>query len=342
MLIRFVNVALLACLLIDLVTGLYAIVWTNQPWTMSVHRIAGWAVIFLLPWKAGIVFASLKRGWGRRFDRSWGLLISIGLAFLAGLSLVFGLMWPFRIGPFQWWFYQTIIAWHWILALILLAPLALHVWRRWPKPKHTDFFSRRGALRTLGIAGLGAVGWLAAEVVANGRATPESPRRFTGSRGYGLYQGNNFLLTGELPPEIDIADWRLYIKGAVGNPLELTYEDLLGRERRELEATLDCTLGWYTTQYWQGVPLVSLFAESKVYDTAQVVLLRSVTGYTYPYTMAEAHTILLATHVGGQVLDGGHGYPLRVVIPNRRGWFWVKWLGEVILLSAIPDDIRAG
>jgi DMSO/TMAO reductase YedYZ molybdopterin-dependent catalytic subunit len=38
---------------------------------------------------------------------------------------------------------------------------------------------------------------------------------------------------------------------------------------------------------------------------------------------------VLATHVGGQVLDHWHGYPLRAVVPSRRGGHWVKWLTEI-------------
>lgn len=38
---------------------------------------------------------------------------------------------------------------------------------------------------------------------------------------------------------------------------------------------------------------------------------------------------MLATHVGGEVLAPGHDFPLRAVIPDRRGWFWVKWVTRI-------------
>ncbi len=28
-----------------------------------------------------------------------------------------------------------------------------------------------------------------------------------------------------------------------------------------------------------------------------------------------------------------HGYPLRAVVPSRRGWSWVKWLASVEALA---------
>lgn len=40
---------------------------------------------------------------------------------------------------------------------------------------------------------------------------------------------------------------------------------------------------------------------------------------------------LLATSVDGERLSHGHGYPLRLVAPGRRGFQWVKWVEEVRL-----------
>jgi DMSO/TMAO reductase YedYZ molybdopterin-dependent catalytic subunit len=39
--------------------------------------------------------------------------------------------------------------------------------------------------------------------------------------------------------------------------------------------------------------------------------------------------------VGGEVFDHGHGFPLRAVVPSRRGWQWVKWLVAVEVISAV-------
>jgi DMSO/TMAO reductase YedYZ molybdopterin-dependent catalytic subunit len=38
---------------------------------------------------------------------------------------------------------------------------------------------------------------------------------------------------------------------------------------------------------------------------------------------------LLATHVGGKALAPGHGFPLRLVAPERRGFQRVKWLEQI-------------
>ena len=51
--------------------------------------------------------------------------------------------------------------------------------------------------------------------------------------------------------------------------------------------------------------------------------------------LAQAQEILLATYVGDQVLAHVHGYPMRAVVPSRRGWHWVKWLTEIEVLTLL-------
>jgi DMSO/TMAO reductase YedYZ molybdopterin-dependent catalytic subunit len=45
--------------------------------------------------------------------------------------------------------------------------------------------------------------------------------------------------------------------------------------------------------------------------------------------MREARDLLLATHVGGDPLSHGHGAPVRLVAPGKRGFEWVKWVTHV-------------
>ena len=39
--------------------------------------------------------------------------------------------------------------------------------------------------------------------------------------------------------------------------------------------------------------------------------------------------MILATRFGGQPLDAGHGYPARLVVPDARGFWWVKWVTTI-------------
>ena len=60
--------------------------------------------------------------------------------------------------------------------------------------------------------------------------------------------------------------------------------------------------------------------------TAEVV---SVTGHRWSFPLDELRGAILATHVGGEPLTPGHGYPVRLVAPNRRGFQWIKWVDRI-------------
>jgi len=90
--------------------------------------------------------------------------------------------------------------------------------------------------------------------------------------------------------------------------------------------------------YGRGVPLSELLDRAGLQQNALAVRLSSVTGYSQVFTIEEARQILIATHVGGEILAPWHGYPARAVVPFRRGWFWVKWLADITVLDS-PIEI---
>lgn len=330
--LRFTNTLLFGLVGVLTITGLQALYFNGPAWVMDVHRAAGWSLFALLPFKAAIVYNSLRRGLDLRFKRSVVVAVSVLLAGMALFVLGLGLAWLWRIGPELLWLWQTAVAWHWMLALALLAPFAFHVWQRWPRPKRADLLSRRSALKLAGFGLAGIAGWLTAEVIAQGRALSAAPRRFTGSREAGSFTGNAFPITSsvfETAPPIDPTQWALTVRGADRLTLRLSYADFLALPTTEITATLDCTNGWYSTQVWRGVMLSDVLKQIAQTKSLRVIRLIGSSGYWGLYTAEEAREILLATHVGGEVLSHGHGFPVRAVVPSRRGWFWVKWLAAV-------------
>mgnify|MGYP001615515045 FL=1 len=143
MFVRFTNMTLLALLATLTLTGLYGLMWPWPAWMFETHRIAAWALIALSPWKALIALRSLRRGLDWRFNRSVVVAVSLVLATVTLLVLGLGLIWTWRIGPEIGWLWQSVISWHWYLALGLLAPLAFHVWWRWPYPGKRNHLKTR-------------------------------------------------------------------------------------------------------------------------------------------------------------------------------------------------------
>ena len=62
---------------------------------------------------------------------------------------------------------------------------------------------------------------------------------------------------------------------------------------------------------------------------ARDVTVRSATGWAAVLPLAEARRCLLATGVAGEDLPLENGAPLRLVVPDRRGLDWVKWVDRI-------------
>jgi hypothetical protein len=72
------------------------------------------------------------------------------------------------------------------------------------------------------------------------------------------------------------------------------------------------------------------------FGDAQSLFVHSVTGCWIRFPVDEVVRLLLATAVGGQPLIPGHGFPVRLVAPGRRGFWWVKWVDRIELQSTPP------
>ena len=337
MLIQFTNTALLTLVVLQTLTGLFVLFWPVSPFVMDLHRWGSWALLGLLPWKAVIVYRSLARGLKKTWDRGLVPILSSLMAGLLILILAAGLAWTWRIGDWLVLLGQTVISWHWVFGLVILPFFIIHIWRRWPNPSRRFLLTRRAAVRAMGFGAFGVVGWLVAERLAEKLEAEEHPRSpNTGSREYRSFSGNAMPVTtnfGENPRRLDPEMWQLRIDGLVENPLEISYPQLMEIPSKTVIATVDCTVGWYSTQRWQGIPVMDLVRRADPAASATFLRFWSDTGYNKSFSLAEAENILLGTHVGDEPINHSHGFPVRAVVPGWRGWFWVKWMTRVQVVS---------
>jgi len=75
----------------------------------------------------------------------------------------------------------------------------------------------------------------------------------------------------------------------------------------------------------------SVLDRAGVSPSADSVRVKSVTGWGAHLSVEEARGCLLATRVAGQKLPLENGAPVRLVVPNRRGLDWVKWVDEIVV-----------
>ncbi|HEY7225637.1 MAG TPA: molybdopterin-dependent oxidoreductase [Micromonosporaceae bacterium] len=342
---RATNLSVLAALVLVFATGLGAVA-TGSPrgrWIVIGHGLGAFALIFLIPWKSIVV----RRGWLRARATRWAslaLVVLVLAVIVAGLSSATGLV--VSVGGFE------TLWWHIAIALGLVPLLLFHlvtrpvrIVRSLRRPGHAEVarrdqlgrrrtqLNRRAALRLGTIAGLAAAAYPLNEVVLRVAGAPGGRRRFTGSHEVVSADPAAIPATIWLDDEIpiiDVSGWRLTVVDGTGRR-ELGLSEL-ARHEQTVRAVLDCTSGWYAEHDWSGCPVSALVSAHRGDRSLYV---HSVTGYWIRFPVEEVDELLLATQVSGQRLLVGHGYPLRLVAPGRRGYWWVKWVDR-IELQATP------
>jgi len=227
------------------------------------------------------------------------------------------------------------LTWH-AGASLLMAPLFIsHARALRPQPAPRDFLQRRRLLQRAPVLLGGFVAWQLAAAPESIVPRPTTDRRFTGSRDDGG-SGNDFPGTSWMfddPSPIDIQSWRLAVTGAVTQPLELNATDLT--IDGSLDATIDCTGGWYARRIWRGARLSTLLDRAGVMPGSRSIVVRSATGYSRRFPLRDARNALLAVTVDEVRLGHSHGAPLRLAMPGHRGYDWVKWV-DAIEVSRVP------
>jgi DMSO/TMAO reductase YedYZ molybdopterin-dependent catalytic subunit len=141
--------------------------------------------------------------------------------------------------------------------------------------------------------------------------------------------------TAEGQPTIDLSTYRLKVKGLVKSPLSLSFDDIKAMPAAERFVKLPCVEGWTDRAVWKGPRLADVLKKAGVKDTANTVVFKSPGGYTTSLRVADvmATDPMLAYVVNGDRLPDEQGYPLRLVVPNRLGYKWIKWVVEIDLIK---------
>jgi DMSO/TMAO reductase YedYZ molybdopterin-dependent catalytic subunit len=251
--------------------------------------------------------------------------------------------WPFNFRSAHYW-----VAW------ITIGALVVHIGAKWaatraalfvddastevaaaPPAATTSAFDRRTFLATVfAAAGAVTVFTVGQTVSPLRKLALLAPRRpDTGPQGFPV---NRTAATAGVRESARNPDYRLTVEGKVVRKLVFTRDELLAMPQYEATLPISCVEGWSTTQRWRGVRVRDLLTRAGADSDAEVrveSLQRRRLYRSSDLNRWHAHDpdTLLAVEVNGEPLDLDHGYPLRLIGPNRPGVMQTKWVTRLVV-----------
>ncbi len=145
---------------------------------------------------------------------------------------------------------------------------------------------------------------------------------------------------GPVPP-LDLQNFRLRLFGAVANPQELRWEDLLALPQAQVRADFHCVEGWSVPDLlWEGVLGATIVDLVRPEPDVAWVVAHGREGYTtnVPFSYLLRPDTILAHSLNGKPLPLEHGWPLRLVVPSLYAWKSAKYL----VALEFRRDLRRG
>jgi DMSO/TMAO reductase YedYZ molybdopterin-dependent catalytic subunit len=166
-----------------------------------------------------------------------------------------------------------------------------------------------------------------------------------------------------IPQSVDVAAFRVAVRGHVNRPLSLSMADVLAMPRIELVAVNQCSgnsrgmfqpgvagaqweNGAMGNARWTGVRLRDVLDRAGVKAGAVAVRFR---GLEKPVVEGAPHfmksldidhardgEVMLAYQMNGEQLPLLNGFPLRLIVPGWYATYWVKMLNDIEVLDT-PD-----
>jgi len=191
--------------------------------------------------------------------------------------------------------------------------------------------SRRGLLRsTWAAAGLAVLATAGSTVPWLRRVSVLGVRSGDGPGGVPI---NRTAAAAGVEESASSPTYRLVVAHA-GTTVSLTREDLLAMPQRSEELPIACVEGWSASAVWTGVRLRDLLDLVDAPRGAEVEVTSLQERGAFRATLlqgnfADDDRTLVALALSGEPLDLDHGYPARLIAPNRPGVLQTKWLSRL-------------
>jgi DMSO/TMAO reductase YedYZ molybdopterin-dependent catalytic subunit len=144
------------------------------------------------------------------------------------------------------------------------------------------------------------------------------------------------VLSAEVTPKLDAADWTLRIDGLVESPRTWGWDEAHALPRAEYRGDIHCVTSWSKFGVrFAGVSLDDLLAAVRPAPSATHVVAYSHTGYTTNLPLADltGGRAWIAWEYDGEPLAAEHGGPARLIVPHLYLWKSAKWIAGLRLLD---------
>lgn len=168
-----------------------------------------------------------------------------------------------------------------------------------------------------------------------------------------------------IPEAVDVAGFRLTIRGHVERPLSLTLADLLAMPRVQIAAVNQCSgnsrslfqprvpgaqwkNGAMGNALWTGVRLKDVLDRAGVKAGAVAIRSRGLDEPVVPEapafmkSLAIDHArdgeVMIAFQMNGAQLPLLNGFPVRLVVPGWYSTYWIKMLCDIEVLDAADEQ----
>jgi len=198
-------------------------------------------------------------------------------------------------------------------------------------PPSEATLSRRAFVATVGASvgavTLATVGQTIAPLSSVSVLAPRRPE--VGSQGLPVNKSARSAGVRELARD---PGYRLVVNGP--RQLVLSLSDLQAMPQRTVELPITCVEGWSAGASWTGVRMRDLLDEAGFAEDAELqVTSLQRSGLYRTSRLVQPHArdplTLLALRLNGAELDLDHGFPCRLIAPNRPGVLQTKWVARI-------------
>ena len=324
--------------------------------TQGLHVTSGVAAIPLLLVKLWSVLPKLFEGLPLRDARRLLLAVaergSIAVLVAASIfQLTTGLLNAAQWYPWTTFSFRTV---HYALAWVAIGALLVHIAVKLPitrdvlsgdidatthdRPTATapGALSRRALVRTsFAAAGLAVLATAGGTVPWLRRVSVFATRTGEGPGGVPI---NKSAQAAGVEESARSADWRLevLVDGVVATTL--SYGDLRAMPQHTVDLPIACVEGWSAQGTWSGVRVADVLnaAHAPADLDVEITSLQQSGAFRrtrLPANFAADDRTLLALDLSGEPLALDHGFPCRLIAPNRPGVLQTKWVSRLEVTS---------